>query len=88
MRRTATQPDRKARYCVDIDAFVYRADGSRLAVKLSDFSDSGCRIESDADFRIGEKIKIGVSRMGNMKAQIRWLVPGAAGTRFLTESDF
>lgn len=79
--------NRKVRYPVDIEAVVYRADGGRLPVTLSDFSDSGCRILSHAEFHVGERLKIGVPRMGNVKAQVRWLSPGAVGTRFLTESD-
>ena len=40
------------------------------------------------DFNVGERVQIAVPRMGNVKAQVRWALPGAAGTRFLTESDF
>jgi hypothetical protein len=79
---------RRQRVPVEIDAVAHRADGSKVAVKLSDFSDQGCRVETDEDFRIGERLQIAVPRMGNMKAQVRWALSGALGTRFLTESDF
>ena len=79
---------RRERFRVEIDAVVYRTDGRKFPVTLSNFSDQGCRVETNEDFHIGERLQIAVPRMGNMKAQVRWSLPGAAGTRFLTESDF
>lgn len=79
---------RKDRFPVAIDAVVQRTDGGKVQVRLSNFSDQGCRIETQAEFHIGERLQIAVPRMGNVKAQVRWALPGAAGTRFLTESDF
>jgi hypothetical protein len=79
---------RRERFPVEIDAVVHRDDGRKVAVKVSNFSDQGCRVETGEPFRIGERFQIAVPRMGNMKAQVRWALPGAAGTRFLTESDF
>lgn len=87
MQRSDDQLGRKVRYPVEIDAVVHRGDGSKVPVKLIDFSDQGCRIESQAEFHVGEKLSIAVVRMGNIKAQVRWITPGLAGTRFLTESD-
>ena len=43
---------------------------------------------TDRDFHIGERVQIAIPRMGAVKAQVRWALPGSAGTRFLTESDF
>jgi len=88
MQRTNRWAPRKNRFPVEIDALVFRSDGSKVAVRLSDFSDQGCRVESDADFHVGEKFRIAISRMGNVKAQVRWCLPDSAGTRFLTEADF
>ena len=88
MQRLHGSADRKARFPVEIDGIVHRTDGSKLPVRLSNFSDQGCRIETDGEFHIGERLQIAIPRMGNVKAQVRWALPGAAGTRFLTESDF
>jgi hypothetical protein len=44
-------------------------------------------METNAGFRVGEKLQIAVERMGNVKAQVRWTTPGCTGTRFLIESD-
>jgi hypothetical protein len=79
---------RKDRHPVEIDAVVHRDDGSHENVKLSNFSEEGCRIEIDRDLRIGERLQIAIPRMGQVKAQVRWALPGSAGARFLAESDF
>jgi len=79
---------RKDRDVVEIDATVHRSDGSKKPVILTDFSEEGCRIETEDDFLIGERLQIAIPRMGQVKAQIRWALPGSAGARFLAESDF
>jgi hypothetical protein len=78
---------RKDRHDVEIDAVVHRTDGSKSPVKLSNFSDEGCRIDSEREFRIGERLQIAIPRMGQLNAQVRWALPGRAGARFLAESD-
>jgi hypothetical protein len=79
---------RRDRVAVEIDGVVRRNDGRKVPVRVSNFSDQGCRIETDDTFHIGERLHIAIPRMGNVRAQVRWALPGAAGTRFLTESDF
>ena len=88
MQSSRASTGRRQRYPVEIEAFVVRADGKRLPVKLVDFSDQGCRVECEGDYRVGEKLQIAVDRMGNMKAEVRWTTPRCIGTRFLAESDF
>jgi PilZ domain len=88
MQHVRVQGDRRVRFPVEIDAVIQCTDGSKVAARVSNFSDHGCRIETGHAFHIGERLQIAVPRMGNVKAQVRWSLPGAAGTRFLTESDF
>ena len=88
MQRLHGWVGRKDRNPVELDAVVHRADGAEVRVKLTDFSDEGCRIEAGEQFLIGELVRIALPRMGQVKAQIRWALPGSAGTRFITESDF
>ena len=88
MQRKPGWTGRRDRLPVEIEAIVQRTNGSRIPVKVSNFSDQGCRVETGEDFRIGERLQIAMPRMGSLKAQVRWCLPGAAGTRFLTESDF
>jgi hypothetical protein len=78
---------RKDREEVAIDAVVHRDDGSAAPVKLTNFSDDGCRIEADNDFKIGERLRIAIPRMGKVKAQVRWALQGSAGAKFLAEAD-
>jgi hypothetical protein len=79
---------RKDRHLVVVDAVVHRTDGSKSPARLTNFSDDGCRIEADADFRIGERLQIAIPRMGQVKAQVRWALVGSAGAKFVAESDF
>lgn len=88
MRRMQGWVGRRDRHEVAIDAVVHCTDGSKEPVKLINFSEEGCRIESEHDFRIGERLQIAIPRMGKVKAQVRWALPGSAGAQFLAESDF
>ena len=79
---------RKVRHPVQIDAVLHRTDGSKAPVKLTNFSDLGCRIETPDQLRVGERLAIAIPRMGRVKAQVRWAAEGSAGARFVAESDF
>jgi PilZ domain len=87
MQRVHGWVGRKDRHPVAIDAVVHRANGSKLPVTLTNLSDEGCRIEGTEEFRIGERLQIAIPRMGQVKAQVRWSLPGSAGAKFLVESD-
>jgi hypothetical protein len=78
---------RKDRQPVAVDAVVRRVDGRQSSVKLTNFSEEGCRIESPDDLRIGERLAIAIPRMGQVIAQVRWALPGSAGAKFLNDSD-
>jgi PilZ domain len=88
MQRTQAWAQRKDRHPVEIEAVVQRNDGRKMPVKLTNFSDQGCRIEADGEFHIGERLQIAIPRMGHIKAQVRWASAGTVGARFLAESDF
>ncbi|MES2136351.1 MAG: PilZ domain-containing protein [Pseudomonadota bacterium] len=88
MQRMHGWVGRKDRPPVEIEAVVHRGDGSQAPVKLTNFSDQGCRIEAENDFRIGERLQIAIPRMGQVKAQVRWALADSAGARFVAESDF
>ncbi len=79
---------RKDRYEVGVDAVAYGADGTKTSVKLCNLSDDGCRIDSAHEFHVGEQLQIALPRMGYIRAQIRWTLPGSAGAKFIIESDF
>jgi hypothetical protein len=86
MQRMQGWIGRKDRFPVAIDAVVHRADGATVSVRLTDFSEEGCRIEGD-DFHIGEHVRIDVPKLGLVKAQVRWALAGSAGTRFFGEAE-
>ena len=80
---------RRERHPVEIEAILHRTDGSKAPVKLTNFSDQGCRIEASGEaLRIGERLAIAIPRMGQVKAQVRWVLGDSAGARFVAESDF
>lgn len=88
MERVHGWVGRKDRHVVEIEAVVHRSDGTKQPVTLSNFSDEGCRISGQGDFSIGERLRIAIPRMGHVKAQVRWALPGSAGAQFLAEADF
>ena len=88
MQRNVGWAGRRVRHPVEIDAVLHRTDGSKSPVRLTNFSDQGCRIESDEQLRVGERLAIAIPRMGQVKAQVRWSATGSAGARFVAESDF
>ena len=86
MQRMHGWVGRKDRQSVAIEAVVHRNDGRRATVTLTNVTDQGCRIEADDDFRIGEYFEIAIPKFGQVKAQIRWALPGSAGALFLADS--
>jgi hypothetical protein len=88
MERTKAWAERKVRHPVEIEATVLRPGRAKTPVKLTNFSDEGCRMEGADGFRVGERLQIALPRMGQVKAQVRWTGAGSAGVRFIAESDF
>ena len=88
MQRVSERDDRKERYPVAVDATLHDGDGRKTPVRLTDFSNEGCRVEGCDGVHIGERLQIAIPRMGHVKAQVRWIGSGSAGVRFVAESDF
>jgi hypothetical protein len=78
MKRNDRQP-------VDLPAVVFRGDGTRLEVRLSNMSFEGCQLECDETLQIGELIKVALPGLGEIGAQVRWALPGRAGACFLLD---
>ena len=79
---------RKDRYPVEVDALIFRSDGRKTCVKLTDLSDSGCRIHFFKGPDLDERVQIAIPRMGMIKAKIQWIAGETAGARFIIEADF
>jgi PilZ domain len=87
MQRMQGWIGRKDRFPVAIEAVVHRSDGASVSVRLTDFSEEGCRMEGDDVLQIGERVSIDVPRLGLVKAQVRWALGGSAGMRFFTQAE-
>ena len=88
MDQHARMPDwanRKDRRQVRVTAVAYLADGTAVAVRVTNISYEGCELETDATLPIGEKLKIALPRLGEIYAQVRWALEGKAGIHFLLE---
>ena len=85
MQRVHGWVGRKDRSPVELDAVIRRVDGTEASVKLTNFSEEGCRIECAGELRIGEHLAIAIPRMGQVMAQIRWALHGSAGAKFLND---
>jgi hypothetical protein len=59
------------------------SDGNTIDVVIIDISREGCRLETNATLRIGEKVQIEVPKHGSFPAQIRWALGKEAGAVFL-----
>jgi hypothetical protein len=70
-----------------INTFLTDSDGNRIEVVVIDISQNGCRLETRAMLRIGEKVQIEVPKYGTFPAQVRWALGNEAGAIFL-ESVF
>jgi transposase len=74
---------RSPRIDTRIETFVTDSDGNRMSVVVIDMSRDGCRLETSAMLRIGEKVQIEVPKHGTFAAQIRWALGNEAGAVFL-----
>jgi hypothetical protein len=78
--------ERKDRRDVDLMALAFRDDGSSVGVRLGNISYDGCQLHGAIDFTVGEKIRLVLPRMGEIKAKVCWSsAEGKAGARFVLE---
>lgn len=78
-------PERRRRHAVRLDAVVTRLDGTELTAIVTDLSLDGCCLTGS--FRIGERVRVKVPRIGTMTGEVRWAFLGRAGLRFLTARE-
>ena len=67
---------------INLSGHAILENGSTTSVTLLDLSYDGCGIESAAELRPGETIKLSVLRRGGIHAQVRWYSHGKAGLVF------
>lgn len=74
--------DRQVRRAVDFMAFVDQPDGSRRSVRITNLSYDGCEIDGAA-VQVGDPVKLDLTGLGKVEAEVRWIAGDKAGTRFL-----
>jgi hypothetical protein len=77
--------DRRERKPVTLRAFVLREDGSSSEALILDLSYEGCGIETPAELRADERVKLSVLRRGAIECRVRWYRNGKAGLVFEPE---
>lgn len=78
---------RNDRSDVNLSATAHRKDGSAVAVRITNLSFDGCQMETEQALQVGERITVALRGLGEVIAQIRWVVPTGctAGAHFLLE---
>ena len=84
MRRGSNTAQREKRIDVRLPATLIDSDGIASSVTILDLSSGGFRVEFSGDhLRIGEHVVFRTSRLGDMPAEIRWVLGREAGGVFL-----
>jgi hypothetical protein len=65
-----------------MEAYALRPDGSTVRVDLLDLNYDGCGVATSVKFETGERLKISVTGLGLIEANVRWCEGGKAGLRF------
>lgn len=74
--------NRDLRRGLDLPAFVYRNDDSRLPVIIKDLSYDGCQIQIREQLVAGEVIVLVHASLGEVTAEVRWTAASRAGLSF------
>jgi len=65
-----------------MEAYALRPDSSTVRVDLLDLNYDGCGVATSVKFETGECLKVSVTGLGLIEAQVRWCEGGKAGLRF------
>lgn len=84
-RKWISRERRTARW---IEALVHCCDGRAIPVILANVSRGGCRLRSNEDFGIDERIRIELPRFGEIQARVRWAQDGNVGVEFTSTAQF
>ena len=79
---TSDAVPRDERRPVNLRAYVL-SDTRDCDAVVSDLSYSGCQIEADARFKMGEQFELRVVKRGAVPVEVRWVKKGRAGAQFL-----
>ena len=88
MEREPGWSPRNERSKVDFAGVVIRADGSSQAVRVTNISEDGCRIEGNRELSIGEWVTLSIPGHANWRARVRWALIDSAGLKFSANQSF
>lgn len=87
MAYTNAQPGREGRSTRYVEAYLRRQDGREISAVVVNISLRGCRLRAEEELLPGERIWVGVPRLGSIAANVRWVEQGLAGVEFIPQSD-
>lgn len=82
MRREPGWLSRNHRDPVLLSGIAVLSDLREVAVRLTNLSPTGCRIESGETLPIGESLTLDVGPLVGVAGMVRWSLNGIAGVRF------
>lgn len=88
MEREPGWRSRNDRTDVHFAGVVIGRDGTSQAVRVTNISDDGCRIECDGQLSIGEWVTLNVPGHSKWRAKVRWALLDSAGLKFSADKDF
>lgn len=71
-----------ARIVVDWEASVATGEGGSCAVKITDCTNRGCRIETYLAVTVGTFIRIAIPKFTDVEGWVAWSSPSAIGVDF------
>jgi hypothetical protein len=79
---------REKRYAVKSVTTITTAAGRSSEALISNVSNRGCRIATDLDIVVGERVTLVVEPLGAIEAEVRWMIGIEAGLQFIARDAF
>lgn len=80
-------PQREPRYAVRA-ATTFTTNSALAAGVVTNISNGGCRITTEAPLRNGERLQLVVEPLGMVDAEVRWTSQTDAGLKFVARDPF
>ena len=79
---------REKRYSVTSATTITTEAGRSGEAHISNVSNRGCRIATDLDIVVGERLRLVVEPIGAVEAEVRWTIGIEAGLQFVARDAF
>lgn len=80
--------EREKRYAVKGVTTVTTEAGRSATAQISNVSNRGCRITTNLDIVVGERLMLVVEPLGAVEAEVRWMIGNEAGLQFIGRDPF